>query len=132
MGASHKGHVQVVSALTAAGIDVNAVDEVPGENSFNSSLIKAILLPLNIFFQDGYTALKLASEGGHVEVVAALIAAGANVNEAAEVTARPVVTWRVHCWVASNLLPIDWPHGTHVGIQRWPSGDGNGADSCRG
>ena len=74
MAASQNGHHQVVQVLIAAKADVNASAfmRVPqkGHKGMEQTLIIA----------DGVTALMLASQDDHQEVVQALIAANADVN----------------------------------------------------
>lgn len=76
-GAAEHGHAAVVSALLAAGADVNK-----GGAS-------------------GWTALKLAAGSGYAAGVALLLAAGARVNEAAAAAVEPPGPAR---WTAPSAL----------------------------
>jgi ankyrin repeat protein len=91
MLASVEGHLGVVTALAAAGADVNAAMQVTRKVALLKFQCKLTLLTLHSL-QSGGTALMWASCNGHLEVVKALIAACADVNAATKViTILPLV-----------------------------------------
>jgi ankyrin repeat protein len=81
--ASYRGNLNVVTALIAAGADPNAARPVPAGSPFVWE--KA---PVYGHVEAGSTPLLVASERGHLDVVRALIAAGADVN------ANVVIGWK--------------------------------------
>jgi hypothetical protein len=82
------------------------------------------------YLQYGLTALTLASANGHLAVVKALVAAGADVNAASEVLSGGDVGISGEAHVA--LFFAGWTYGTRVGIHQRPPGGGGCAGSCRG
>jgi hypothetical protein len=82
--------------------------------------------------QDGLTALASASTSGHSEVVAALIAAGADVNAADRVWCEGSVEILPAGSCGSPFLLAVRRHGTHAGIRVWTPGGDDCAGSRRG
>lgn len=84
MLASGHGHADALTALIAAGANVNATDEPSGQPGpgfkpcFNLGGLEAI----EDEFRLGRTALMFAAAGGHIGAIRALISAGADVNYA--------------------------------------------------
>ena len=83
--ASREGHVEVVDLLIRAGGDVNKQNEsgfTPLHYaSANGQVVERLIQAggeVNTRSSDGWTPLHSASIGGHVEVITALLAAGAD------------------------------------------------------
>ena len=93
--ASEEGHIAVVRSLIRAGADVNQAmtDEKYGNSPLTISCFRNRPLVANALLQagarvgyvrkDGFTALLMACQEGHIECVRVLIRAGADVNQAA-------------------------------------------------
>ena len=89
--ASENGHVEVVRALLTAGADivqakVSEWHRVPPGQFFVCGVLVGVpvgpLPPPPMFLQlDGASPLFMASQNGHAEVLHALLAAGAAVNQ---------------------------------------------------
>jgi hypothetical protein len=126
--ASASGHLAVVTALIAAGADVNAASEVlsGGDVGLGAKLTSHYSL------QVGLTALASASTSGHPEVVAALIAAGADVNAADRVLCEGSVEILPASLCGSHFLLAVRRHGTHAGIRVWTPGGVDCTGSRRG
>jgi ankyrin repeat protein len=84
------------------------------------------------YLQYGATALMLASVYGHLAVLTALVAAGANVNAANEVLCEGDVWVYIQAQMARTLFLSEGNYGTHGSIRWWSRGGGDSADSCRG
>jgi ankyrin repeat protein len=90
MWASQNGHVQVVQALIAAGADVNAEDKngrtalIGASYRGHLNVVKALLAAKGInpkaVTTSGATALEAAGSGGHADVRALLVKAGAGAS----------------------------------------------------
>jgi ankyrin repeat protein len=92
MLASVEGRLGVVTALAAAGADVNAAMQVTHKVALLKFQCKLTRRLARYSLQTGGTALMWASCNGHLEVVKALIAACADVNAATKVmTILPLV-----------------------------------------
>jgi hypothetical protein len=126
--ASATGHLEVVTALVAAGADVNAASEVlsGGDEGLEGKLTSLYS------FQVGLTALSSASTSGHPEVVAALIVAGADVNAADRVWCEGSVEILPASLCGSHFLLAVRRYGTHAGIRIWTPGGVDCAGSRRG
>jgi hypothetical protein len=74
----------------------------------------------------------LASVYGHLAVLTALVAAGADVNVANEVLREGDVWVYIKAHVARTLFLSEGNYGTHGSIWCWSRGGGDSADSCRG
>ena len=74
--ASARGQVDKVKKLLAAGIDVNLQEEAPRWLSMAGGCDAP-----SIYSATGQSALQKASEGGHLEAVKLLLAAGARVDD---------------------------------------------------
>ncbi len=133
--ASGGGHLDVVRALLARGADVHYRNPLNGYTALtiaclnqnpNIDIVRALLAQgadLNIPNSDGYTALMLASGGGHLDVVITLIDAGADVNiidSAHRDTALMLASGGGHLDVVSALL-------AHVEYINRQNSDGNTA-----
>ena len=90
--ASQEGHTDVVAAFVSAGADVNqatgrwskaaACGQHPGPHRVVGVLVSARANVNLAQTGDGVTPLHSASDQGHADVMAALVLAGANVNQA--------------------------------------------------
>jgi len=104
--AAQRGEVAMVRALAAGGLDLDlrtpwwstepcALPEPPDLSS--QFLASATIIPMELMHMDerglsygDVSALHLATKGGHVDVVAALLVAGADANAANERGRRPL------------------------------------------
>jgi ankyrin repeat protein len=81
MRASMVGHIEVVQALIAAKADVNVMSEVnPRLTSVPWSCLCVLIALLCDAWQRGHTALLIAVNTVHPEIVRALVKAGADVE----------------------------------------------------
>ncbi len=72
--AAQNGHVEAVGLLVAANAQLNIQHKV----RFTACLL--VIINFGCVQEDGGTALHIASQEGHCEVVKMLVMAGANVN----------------------------------------------------
>lgn len=100
IAAGRKGNLEVVKALVVAGADVHAKDDVGGccgGGLYMGAGVILFISPHTLFHtlppQIGHTSLILAGLNGHLEVVKALVAAGADVNASAHVGAGRGGAW---------------------------------------
>lgn len=80
MAASFKGHVDVISALIAAGADIHSQKKV----WYSYPPAYMVITPYTPT-QGGWTALHLSAQEGHYHVVDVLIEANAHVNQQTKV-----------------------------------------------
>ena len=79
--ASQEGHCEVVRILLEAKADVNMKDDVSESCSSDSTVIVLVcVMFVTDSVQDEATALHMASQDGHCEVVGTLLEAKADVN----------------------------------------------------
>jgi ankyrin repeat protein len=89
MLAAQKGYREVVELLVQAGADIEQQNEVSAYRArFVSSLSTRLLTGkyIAVCLQSGHTALMLAAQAGHVEVVNGLVQAGADIETCDEVS----------------------------------------------
>ncbi|HHJ21188.1 MAG TPA: hypothetical protein ENJ84_15390 [Gammaproteobacteria bacterium] len=87
--ASEEGHIDIVEALLAKRVNVNARNDtgatplMVASGSGHTDLVKALIAKgadVNMQRKDGLTALMAASEKGHTDMVEVLLEKGADVN----------------------------------------------------
>merc|ERR1711988_1252382 len=101
--AAHNGHIEIVKRLLDAGAEVDLQSKFSGSAETAQEILRR---GMSLQMLDGWTALILAAGKGHLEVVDALLRAGAGVQlqNKKGMTALMLATQKGHSNIVEPLL----------------------------